>query len=62
MKSKELLGVGDVADMIGLKATTVYVMHSNGDLPPHDATSNRGRTKLWYRRTIRGWDKKRPKR
>ena len=61
MKSRELLGVGEVADIIGLKVETVYVMHSEGKLPEPDAYANGGRTKLWERRTIKTWDKKRRK-
>jgi len=60
--NNDLLGIGEVADLVGLKRSTIYVMHSRGQLPVHDAVANQGRTKLWRRKTIVKWDRKRGRR
>lgn len=58
----EFCGLAEVAELIGLKAESVHVMHSLGKLPPHDAVVGNGRTKLWRVDTILRWDDERPKR
>ena len=57
-----LIGLADIADLIGLTPNSVKQMSTNGKLPPHDAAANQGRTKLWLTSTIRAWDKAREKR
>ena len=57
----DLLGVGELADRIGLKRTTVYVMSSRGQLPEPDQLVNGGRTKLWKPETIDQWRKRNDK-
>lgn len=57
----DYLGVGEVADLIGLKRSTVWAMHSRGDLPDPDLTVNQGHTKLWLPATIEAWDRDRQK-
>lgn len=59
MTNREVLGVAEVAARIGLKASTVQVMSSRGQLPEPDMTVNAGNTKLWYTETIDEWDRTR---
>ena len=56
----EWLGLQDVADMTGLTIRTVYMYHSVGRLPPHDATI--AGKKVWAWSTIRDWDDTRNRR
>ncbi len=57
----EYIGIGEVADMIGLKKATIYVYGSVGRLPEPDLVVNGGATKLWRPETIRAWNNSRRK-
>jgi len=57
----EYIGIGEVAEMIGLKKATIYVYGSVGRLPKPDLVVNGGATKLWKPETIRQWDSTRRK-
>lgn len=50
----DLVGIRGVADLIGLQASTVYVMRSVGKLPVPDEMID-GKP-LWLPATIREWD------
>ena len=55
----ELLGVGEFAERVGLKKSTVYVYHSTGKLPEPDLVVNGGNTALWLDTTVDEWKKER---
>jgi len=58
---KRLIGIGEVAELVGLAKATVYVYSSVGRLPDPDLIVNGGATKLWYVDTIKQWDSTRRK-
>jgi hypothetical protein len=56
-KDDDRVGVGTVAEMIGLTKQTIYVMRSNGKLPEPDAQCECDRHEdLWKVSTILDWD------
>lgn len=48
-----MLTARDVAEMLGVKVTTVYVYRHRGTLPPPDGYL--GRTPWWAPETISAW-------
>ncbi len=55
----EHLGVGEFADRVGLKKSTVYVYKSKGRLPKPDLVVNGGNTALWLDSTVDRWNEER---
>ena len=55
----ELLGVGEFAERVGLKKSTIYVYHSTGRLPKPDLVVNGGNTALWLDSTVDRWNEER---
>ena len=52
-KSEPLLTLGEIAEMIGVKANTVSAYISRGQMPEPD--KRYGRTPLWKLSTIKKW-------
>ena len=55
----ELLGIGEFADRVGLKKSTIYVYHSTNKLPEPDLVVNGGNTALWLDSTVDRWEEER---
>jgi len=55
----ELLGVGEFAERVGLKKSTIYVYNSVGRLPEPDLIVNGGATALWLDTTVDEWNEER---
>ena len=54
-----LLGIGEFADRVGLKKSTIYVYHSTNKLPEPDLVVNGGNTALWFDSTVDRWKEER---
>ena len=55
----ELLGIGEFADRVGLKKSTIYVYHSTNKLPEPALVVNGGNTALWLDSTVDRWEEER---
>jgi uncharacterized protein YjcR len=49
------LGVNEIAEVLGVKPSTVSQWQQRYVLPKPDASINKGRTKLWKTKTIIDW-------
>ena len=58
-RTVELLGIGEFADRVGLKKSTIYVYHSTNKLPEPDLVVNGGNTALWFDSTVDRWKEER---
>jgi predicted DNA-binding transcriptional regulator AlpA len=58
--SNNLIGIADIAKLIGLTSGSVKQMKTHGKLPEPDGAI--GRTKGWKESTILKWNETRPKR
>ena len=55
----ELLGIGEFAERVKLKKSTIYVYHSTKRLPYPDLVVNGGNTALWLDVTVDRWKEER---
>ena len=55
----ELLGIGEFAERVKLKKSTIYVYHSTKRLPYPDLVVNGGNTALWLDSTVDRWNEER---
>ena len=54
-----LLGIGEFAERVKLKKSTIYVYHSTKRLPYPDLVVNGGNTALWLDSTVDRWKEER---
>ena len=58
-RTVELLGIGEFAERVKLKKSTIYVYHSTKRLPYPDLVVNGGNTALWLETTVDRWKEER---
>lgn len=52
-RRERVLGLAEIADLLGARPATVWQWHLRGQLPAPDMTVSR--RPAWYASTLRGW-------